>query len=36
MLLTVSLMLEVAWYAAEGSKPEWIAQCSQRTSFPGP
>ena len=28
--------LPVASNAAEGSKPEWIAQCSQRGSLPGP
>ncbi len=36
MLRTVSLTLPVASKAAEGSKPEWIAQCSQRGSLPGP
>ena len=36
MLRTVSLMLEVAAKAAAGSKPQWIAQCSQRGSLPGP
>src|SRR5262245_5956862 len=36
MLRTVSLTLPVASYAAEGSKPEWIPQCSHRGSFPGP
>ena len=35
-LRTVSLTLPVASKAAEGSKPEWIAQCSQRASLPGP
>ena len=36
MLRTVSLMLDVAANAAAGSKPQWIAQCSQRGSLPGP
>ena len=36
MLLALSLMLDAASNAAEGSKPEWIPQCSQRGSFPGP
>ena len=36
MLRTVSLTLAVAAKAAEGSNPEWIAQCSQRGSLPGP
>ena len=35
-LLTVSFRLPVASYAAAGSKPQWIAQCSQRSSLPGP
>src|SRR5262249_17390948 len=30
MLRTVSFTLEVAAYAADGSNPEWIPQCSQR------
>src|SRR6476659_321887 len=29
MLRTVSFTLDVAAYAAEGSKPEWMPQCSQ-------
>ena len=36
MLRTVSFTLEVAANAADGSNPEWIPQCSQRGSFPGP
>ena len=36
MLLALSLRLPAAAYAADGSKPEWIPQCSQRGSFPGP
>src|SRR6478735_7110908 len=36
MLRTVSFTLDVAAYAAEGSKPEWMPQCSQRGSLPGP
>ena len=36
MLRTVSFMLPVASYAADGSNPEWIPQCSQRGSLPGP
>jgi len=36
MLRTVSLTLLVASYAAEGSNPEWMPQCSQRGSLPGP
>ena len=36
MLRTVSFTLEVAAKAADGSNPEWIPQCSQRGSFPGP
>src|SRR5262249_41174729 len=36
MLLALSLTEPAASYAAEGSKPEWIAQCSQRGWFPGP
>ena len=36
MLLALSLMLDAASNAAEGSKPEWIPQCSQRGSLPGP
>ena len=36
MLRTDCFTLPVASNAAEGSKPEWIAQCSQRGSFPGP
>ena len=35
-LLTVSFTLEVVAIVAAGSKPEWIPQCSQRWSFPGP
>src|SRR5204863_7134822 len=36
MLRTVCFRLLVASNAADGSKPEWIAQCSQRSSLPGP
>src|SRR5207253_8700387 len=36
VLRTVSLRLFVASNAAEGSNPEWIPQCSQRGSLPGP
>ena len=36
MLRTVSFTLEVAANAADGSNPEWIPQCSQRGSLPGP
>jgi hypothetical protein len=36
MLLAPSFSDEAASYAAEGSKPEWIAQCSHLASFPGP
>ena len=36
MLRTVSLRLSVATNAADGSKPEWMPQCSQRGSLPGP
>ena len=36
MLLALSLKEPAASYAADGSKPEWIAQCSQRGSLPGP
>ena len=36
MLRTVSFTLAVAANAADGSNPEWIPQCSQRGSFPGP
>ena len=35
-LRTVSFKLLDASYAADGSKPQWIAQCSQRGSLPGP
>ncbi len=35
-LRTVSLTLAVVARVAEGSKPQWIAQCSQRGSCPGP
>ena len=35
-LLTVSFTLEVVAIVAAGSKPEWIPQCSQRWSLPGP
>ena len=35
-LRTVSLTLEVVAIVADGSKPEWMPQCSQRWSFPGP
>src|SRR5581483_11309266 len=35
-LRTVSFRLFEASYAAEGSNPQWIPQCSQRGSFPGP
>jgi hypothetical protein len=30
------LTLEVVAIVADGSKPEWMPQCSQRWSFPGP
>ena len=36
VLRTVSFRLLAASKAADGSKPEWIAQCSQRSSLPGP
>ena len=36
MLLAVSFRLFVDSYAADGSNPEWIPQCSQRGSLPGP
>src|SRR5205085_10308740 len=36
MLLALSLTEPAASYAAEGSNPEWMPQCSQRGSFPGP
>ena len=36
MLRTLSLIEPAASYAAEGSKPEWMPQCSQRGSLPGP
>src|SRR5690242_1615750 len=36
MLRTVSFRLLDASYAADGSKPQWMPQCSQRGSFPGP
>ena len=36
MLLALSLRDDAASYAAEGSKPEWMAQCSHRGSLPGP
>jgi len=35
-LRTVSLRLFEASYAADGSNPQWMPQCSQRGSFPGP
>ena len=35
-LRTVSLQALEDSYAAEGSKPEWMPQCSQRGSLPGP
>ena len=35
-LRTVSLRLAVVASVAEGSKPQWIPQCSHRGSFPGP
>ena len=35
-LRTLSRMLPAAANAADGSNPEWIAQCSQRASLPGP
>ena len=35
-LRTVSFMLFDDSNAAEGSKPEWMPQCSQRESLPGP
>ena len=36
MLLALSLSEPAASYAADGSKPEWMPQCSQRGSLPGP
>ena len=30
------LSLRALAYAAEGSNPQWVMQCSQRGSFPGP
>ena len=36
MLLALSLIEPAASYSAEGSKPEWMPQCSQRGSLPGP
>ena len=36
MLRTVSFRLFDDSNAADGSKPEWMPQCSQRGSFPGP
>ena len=35
-LRTVSFRLFEASYAAAGSKPQWMPQCSQRGSLPGP
>ena len=35
-LRTVSFRLLEASYAADGSKPQWMPQCSQRGSLPGP
>jgi hypothetical protein len=35
-LRTVSRTLSEVASVAAGSKPEWIAQCSQRWSLPGP
>jgi len=35
-LLTVSFRLFEASYAADGSNPQWMPQCSQRGSLPGP
>ena len=35
-LRTVSFRLLDASYAADGSKPQWIPQCSHRGSLPGP
>ena len=35
-LRTVSFTLEVVAIVAAGSKQEWMPQCSQRWSFPGP
>ena len=35
-LRTVSFRLLEASYAADGSNPQWIPQCSQRGSLPGP
>ena len=35
-LRTVSFRLLDASYAADGSKPQWMPQCSHRGSFPGP
>ena len=36
MLRTVSRALDTEANAAAGSKPEWMPQCSQRWSLPGP
>jgi hypothetical protein len=36
MLRTVSFKLFDDSNAADGSKPEWMPQCSQRGSLPGP
>jgi len=36
MLRALSLIEPAASYAADGSKPEWMPQCSQRGSLPGP
>src|SRR6266498_6048966 len=36
MLLALSFRDDAASYAAEGSKPLWMPQCSQRGSLPGP
>src|SRR5205823_5199919 len=36
MLRTVSFKLDDAANAADGSNPEWMPQCSQRGSLPGP
>src|SRR4029079_14926652 len=35
-LRTVSFRLAVVAGVADGSKPQWIPQCSQRGSLPGP
>ena len=35
-LRTVSFRLLEASYAADGSNPQWMPQCSQRGSLPGP